>query len=237
MNTKNFSLLLPTRDRPVLVKRMINSMVETTSDIKNLELIVFVNDDDTESQDISHPLVSITKITGEKDTMGGMNRRCYKASRGNYIMLVNDDMLFRTKNWDKEALAKFSDFSDGIGMVYGNDLYYGKRVCTFPILSRTTWELTDRICPYEFKMHCIDSHIFDIFQRLSILGEKRITYLPNVIFEHMHYELSASLDEPESPVKNSEEDEALFFSLAEERQRIAMKMFEYIKNKKQEIAL
>ncbi len=232
MNTKNFSLLLPTRDRPVLVKRMINSVVETTSDIKNLEIIIFVNDDDTESQGIYHPLVSITKVIGKKDTMGGMNRNCFKSSRGNYVMLVNDDMLFRTKDWDKKVLAKFSDFPDGIGMVYGNDLYYGKRVCTFPILSRATWELTDRICPNEFKMHCIDSHIFDIFERLSILGEKRATYLPDVIFEHMHYELSAALDEPEAPVKKSDNDEALFFSLAKERQRIAVKIFEYIKNKK-----
>ena len=79
----DISLLLPTRKRQPLVQRLFQSLVETTSQIHKLEVVLYVDLDDPESQQISHPALSLIKCVGEAgQTMGDMNRKCYEASHG-----------------------------------------------------------------------------------------------------------------------------------------------------------
>jgi len=226
--TKNFSLILPTRNRPDLVNRLLGSILETTSNPDTLEIILGVDEEDLEGHKISHPLLTIKKTIVPPSNMGSIVRDCYGKSTAQYIVLINDDVVFRTKNWDIKVLEAFSCFSDELALVYCNDLYYGKRLSTFPILSRTACLLMNGICPAKYKSHCIDSHIFDIFKQLSQLGHKRMTYLPNVIFEHMHYGVTLSSYEGSLFNANHADDQSLYFSLAEERQQIAFQMAQYI---------
>ena len=116
-------------------------------------------------------------------------------------------------------------------MVYGNDLYYGDLMCTFPILTRTVCELMDGVCPAEYRWHCIDSHLLDLFKRLKLVGYARSIYLKNVLFEHMHHELSAAIND-DSDVKpaSDTDDQDIYFSLADRRQTIAQKMADHIRN-------
>ena len=136
---------------------------------------------------------------------------------------------------DVKVLKVFSGFPDDLGMVYGNDLYYGDLMSTFPILSRTACDILGKICPADYKWHCIDAHILDVFKRLSKLGQKRLAYLRNVVSEHMHHELSAAINDPDIKPKSDVDDQAVYFSLAKSRQEIAEKMAEYIKNRKGEV--
>jgi glycosyltransferase involved in cell wall biosynthesis len=228
---KDYSLILPTHNHPTLVKRLLDSIVNTTSSLDRLEVILYLDSDDLQSQNISHPAIDIIKVIKQPDTMGNMIRAGYAASQAKYIMLLNDDMLFHTKEWDAKVLEVFSRFDDEPAMVYGNDLYYGKMICTFPILTRTACELMEKICPAEYRLHCIDAHIFDIFKRLEGMGYKRAVYLRNVIFEHMHHELAAINDSETGP-KSDTDDQSLYFSFAQHRQQVALKMAELIKDRK-----
>lgn len=230
MNSKTFSLILPTRDHPTLVMQLFESIVKTASMLDSLEIVLYADNDDIESQSLAHPLLSISRITGEAKTIGGITQECYEKSRGKYIILANDDMVFRTKAWDARVLAAFSKFSDEIALVYGNDLYYGKRMSTFPILSRTACDLMGKICPVEYHRHCIDPHILDIFKRLEKLGFKRTVYLGNVIFEHMHNELGILISDPETVPRNDIDDQELYFKFSDYRQQIAEKLANHIKN-------
>jgi len=227
---KNFSLILPTRSRLSLVKRLFGSIIETSANLDLLEIILCIDEDDPESRKISHPLLAIKKIIVPQRSFGSIIRDCYSKSTARYIVLINDDVIFRTKNWDIKALEALSRFSDDLVLVYCNDLYYGKRLSTFPILSRTTCDLMDNICPAKYNSHCIDSHIFDIFKRLSQLGHKRLIYLPNVIFEHMHYGVTLSSYEGNYFNANHADDQLSYLSFAEERQQIAFKMAQYIES-------
>jgi len=229
---KDFSLILPTRERPMLVKRLLDSVVETVSDPGRLEIVLYVDEDDTESRNISHPSLHIVSQTGPspRKTMGNIIKDCYKASCGRFVMLINDDVVFRTKDWDNRLLEAFSRFDDGVALVYGKDLYYDEQMCTFPVLPRMTCDLMDGICPGEYDSHCIDSHIFDTFKRLTELGHDRSVYLDDVVFEHMHYELVASAYEDGPERKNDRDDQAVYLSLADDRQRAAMRMAQYIES-------
>jgi len=227
---KDFSLILPTRDHPALARRLLDSIAKTTSNPSALEIILYVDSDDIESQEISHPQLFISKIIGCGDSMSEITRKCFELSQGKFVMLINDDMLFKTRDWDIKVLDVFSRFPEDVGLVYGNDLYYGKRMSTFPILSRKACELMDKICPVQYRRHCIDPHILDIFKRLEKLGYKRAVYLGNVIFEHMHNELGILINDPESTPQGDEDDQELYFKFVDYRQQIAERMAEYINN-------
>ena len=228
----DLSLILPTRGHPRLVKQLFDSIVNTTSDLNRLEVVLYVDQDDPESLAIDHPLLSFTRLTGHGETMGSITRLCYEKCRGKFVMLLNDDMIFRTKNWDVQVLEQFARFPDGVALVYGNDLYYGKKMATFPILSRIACDMMGGICPPDYRRHCIDPHILDVFQRLERLGHKRSIYLPHVVFEHMHYELGLIMSDPEYIPASDADDQEKYFLLAEDRQRIAENMAKYIENAK-----
>jgi len=236
--TKNFSLILPTRDRPMLIKRLFDSLTQTVGDPDRVEVVLYIDQDDVESRNISHPLLDTIRQIGPRPrkTMGNIVKDCYEASRGRYIMLINDDMVFHTKKWDVELLEAFSKFPDEVALVYGKDLYYGKEMSTFPVLSRTACDLMDGICPGKYDSHCIDAHIFDTFKRLSDLGHNRTVYLPNVVLEHMHYGLGALVCETGSEHKNDQDDQAAYLSFAEERQRTAVRMAQYVESQKNSAA-
>lgn len=232
---KEFSLILPTRERPILLKRLLDSIADTVSEPERLEIVLYVDEDDVESRNVSHSSLFIVKQIGPRPrkSMGAIIGECFKASRGRNIMLLNDDVVFRTKDWDVKVLEGLSRFPDNVVLVYGKDRYYDAEMCTFPILPRTTCDLMEGICPSDYYSHCIDSHVFDIFERLSSLGHDRSVYLPNVVFEHMNYELGASAYEPGFRRSNNRDDQAVYLSLADQRQMIAGKMAQYIESREE----
>jgi len=213
----NISLLLPTRHRVALVHRLFESLARTTADLQGLEVVLYVDEDDPASQEISHPTLSLVKIVGMPGlAMGSMNRACYAASHGRYVMLINDDLIFRTQEWDIRILDTASRFADEIVLIYGNDLDQEDAVPTFPILSRTACEILGEICPRAYLDLYIDVHLLDIFKQLRRLGHNRILYLRDVVFEHMHHVVGKATPEMYYK-KNQRADEILFIALDDER--------------------
>ena len=224
------SIILPTRGRQSSVYRLLDSIVKTTDNPEDLEIILYTDEDDLESQGISYNALTLIKLTGPSKPMGAITNICYKASTGRYIFLMNDDVIFQTLHWDKTVLMTFEKFQDGIALIYGNDLYKGEGIPTFPIISRTFCGLMDGVCPSGYIRFHIEYHILDIFRRLSHRGYKRIAYLPHVIFEHMHYTIGKSEPDNTYTFKNNTDDEMLFITSSRERYYLALKLAQYIKN-------
>ena len=76
---------------------------------------------------------------------------------------------------------------DQVYLAYPNDLFKGRRLSSFPILSRRTCELLADPFPRAYVGAFIDQHLLDVFKRLEWRGHPRIVYLEDVIFEHMHF--------------------------------------------------
>ena len=95
------SLLLPTRGKPNLAGRFLRSLHETAHHPEEIEVVLGVDDDDPQSHSISHDgLASKMLILPAGLTMGALNRACFEASTGRYVMLINDDVIVRTPGWD-----------------------------------------------------------------------------------------------------------------------------------------
>jgi len=228
-----FSLLLPTRGRPALLQRLFHSIACTTSNLDEVEAVLYIDNDDLESANVHYPGLSIIIVRGARKTMGEMTQACYDASHGQVIALINDDAVFHTSGWDETILDSFSKFSDSIALVYANDQYYGKQVSTFPILHHRCCELLGQVVPAAYNSHCIDSHILDIFQRLAALGHDRLMYLPHVTIEHMYFNLGLEAYGETHADNCHHDDQRTYLSLSEERQQIALRLAEAIESSRQ----
>lgn len=215
------SLLLPTRGRPELARRFMESVLQQANQSQAVEVILCIDEDDTGSHDLDYPGLTVKKIIGPRNTMGALNTACLNASRGDIVILVNDDMVIRTKGWDDIIRGVDAGIEDKIYLAYGNDLYKGEKLCSFPILSRRTCELLIDPFPENYKGAFIDYHLLDIFRRLQHAGYDRIRYLENVAFEHMHYRSGKAEMDATYKERNRFGDDGVFLALRDYREHSA----------------
>lgn len=221
LTSPSISLLLPTRGRPALVERLFKSIAETTAQSERVEIILFVDEDDTGSHHLDSEEISVTRLIGPRTSMGCYNSACYAAARGDIIILINDDMVIGTPGWDNMIAEMDAGFSDKIYLAYGNDLFKKGDLCTFPILSRRTCELLVEPYPMAYRGAFIDYHLFDIFKRLQHAGFGRIRYLEDVVFEHLHYRTGKAPFDETYGKRDRFSDDPTFLALIESRRASA----------------
>lgn len=223
------SLLLPTRGRPALVERFFGSVVAHTDCIDDIEVILYIDDDDIGSHHLDSEKLFVNRIVGPRISMGGYNSACYAVAQGRIIILVNDDMVINTPGWDRKIIDLDERISDKIYLAYGNDLFNKKRLCTFPILSRQTCEILQEPYPKEYLGAFIDYHIFDIFKRLQNAGYDRIHYLDDVVFEHLHYRTGKASFDATYQKRGRFADDEIFLSLIGARKKASARLLRFLR--------
>lgn len=185
------SIIVPTRGRPAQLRAFLDSLAQTAERIADLEVVLVVDDDDAESIAFTHGEVTLRRVVVPRGLpMGALNARGYAASSGARIMLCNDDVVVRTPGWDTRLHAVFSSYPDGVVLAHVNDGTFKESLCIFPCVSRELAVLAGGICHEGYRRYRIDDHIYNVFNLLAVLGEKRIQYLPDVLFEHHNYAAS-----------------------------------------------
>lgn len=233
MNDSMISLLLPTRQRPALVQRLFQSIVEQTSQLDKVEVVLYIDEDDISSHYLDSQYFRVTRIVGPALSMGGYNSACFGRASGAIIILVNDDIVIRTQSWDDCLRAINARFEDKIYLAYPNDLFKKSKFSTFPIMSRRTCEILVEPYPLVYKRFFIDYHLFDIFKRLQHTGFDRICYCEDVVFEHLHYRMGkASYDQTyEYGRKGRFADDSTFIRLTGMRSAAAKRLARAIDDK------
>ncbi|MBA4063577.1 MAG: hypothetical protein C0501_07650 [Isosphaera sp.] len=230
MTRPTFSLIVPTRGRPAQLRRFLASAADTAAHPEHVEVILVVDADDPGSFGVSHPRLAVRTVVGPPGrTMGELNAAGYAASAGDRVMLLNDDVVVRTRGWDARALAAFQRFPDPFVLVHVNDTLMRDHLCTFPLVSRAFCDLAGDICPTGYRRYRIDDHIEDVFNLVAAAGERRAVYLPGVVFEHTN-----AVQHPEAGrVYQSDPDilaldAPLFDALFPERKELALRVLEAI---------
>ena len=96
------SISCPSRGRPQLAKRMIDTAYNTAAD--DIEFLIYLNNDD--------PALEEYKDTIDKKhyTVGPNRSTCYswnlmaEKARYDYVFLAGDDIQFKTQNWDTKMV-------------------------------------------------------------------------------------------------------------------------------------
>lgn len=230
MASERISLILPTRGRPKFVERLFRSLTQLTAHLDLIEVILYVDEDDTASHHLDSQYFSVKRIIGPKLSMGEYNTSCLRVSSGEIIILVNDDIVIRTKDWDVRVRSVHSQCKDQIYLAYPNDLFKKSKFCTFPILSRRTCDLLVEPFPGAYKRYFIDPHLFDIFKRLKHAGYARIFYCRKIVFEHLHFRVGkAACDETYQHGKEGRfDDDQTFIDLIKMRSNSAKRLISVI---------
>jgi glycosyltransferase involved in cell wall biosynthesis len=225
-----FSIIVPTRGRPALLGRLLSSLRETARNPDSLEVITIVDADDPESLEVSCEGVRIERVLVPPGlTMGELNLAGYRVARGRYLMLLNDDVVACTLDWDIHLQQVMESFPDGIVLAHVNDLLFRDTLCTFPVLTREFCEIAGGVCRPEYRRYRIDDHIHHLFDLIYLLGHRRRVFLPDVVFEHrlgVVNDSGALQYVPDPSIHRL--DSGDFERLIEDRRRVALECAERI---------
>lgn len=228
------SLLLPTRGRTSLVTRLFESIAKNTYHLDQVEVVLYVDEDDLESHDLNSVDFRVVRIIGPALSMGGYNSACLNKAQGDVLILANDDMVIQTTGWDDRVRALNVEFEGHIYLGYANDLFKKSRFCTFPIISRRTCELLGNPYPAAYQRFFIDVHLFDIFKRLQHAGFDCIRFCDDLVFEHCHYNNGkAPYDETYHRGRNGRfADDLTYIALTAMRSAAAKRLLREIRNER-----
>lgn len=192
----NFSIVLASRERSQLLVALTKSIAENTHDLSQIELLVAIDDDDPESHDAARHIHGwfpwarfFSRPRSEWLNRDYLNWVYEKNGTGKYIIICNDDCLFRTQNWDQIALAKLEDYlkdkPDGIVYGYLEDkltFKHGYGFCCFPLISRAGFLALGWAIVPVFRGWNADLWLWKTY-----LAVDRVCNIGEVVIEHMAY--------------------------------------------------
>jgi len=218
------SILVPTRGRAELARRFLESVLARSDRPELVEVVLYADEDDKPSHSLSVDGLDVKTIIGPRVSMGEYNSACFERSRGEIVILGNDDVVIQTRGWDRKLRELHAAMHDGVYLAYPNDLFKGKQLSAFPILSRRTCETLGEPFPRAYRGAFIDYHLLDVFKRLERRGHPRIVYLEDVVFEHMHYRTGKGDFDAVYGQRSRFGDDETFIRLRDERSAAAHRL-------------
>ena len=236
------SILTPTRNRPDNCQRFIKSIYQTTKNIGNIELLFYVDSDDPSigaymslQQHCYDEFPGFPRVQfnfGDPQSVCDSWNLMAKDCMGDVIIMGNDDLIYRTPNWDIKLIKELSTIKDNIYCAWVNDGINGERHCAFPIISRK-WVETLGYCfapAGTFNFGYNDTWVYHIG---ILLG--RLKYIPDILVEHMHFSKGkAEMDDTYARNRTQErgnlyqKDKVIFNDYTEKRIWDAGKLIEKI---------
>lgn len=178
-------LTCPARSRPQLLSKMINSFIITKSD--DTDLVIGLDNDDDQLQNYIN-LCNNNNIKFEisrRDNVAYIhNRLANNNPNYDYYMPVNDDIVFRTNNWDTILVSTIEEKGSGWGISYGKDydankdIYY-KPYPTFGMISGNIVKRLGYLYPPNLKAFYGDTFLLDFGRSLG-----RLFYCEEVLIQH-----------------------------------------------------
>lgn len=184
-------VLIPSRGRPQSVAPLREAFANTcTLDTR----LIFVVDDDDETLDDYMAEVSADVPGFYRAELGAMedSHSMVYALNGAAMMVINtfipapyaiafmgDDHRPRTKGWDEVYLNELSEL--GSGLVYGNDLLQCERLPTQVAMTADIIKAIGAMAPPSLQHLAVDNFWLELGH-----GANCITYLPDVVVEHLH---------------------------------------------------
>jgi hypothetical protein len=180
-------VIVPTRGRPANVERLerTRAVLDPTAAWESLtEFLYVVDDDDPELS--AYKALSMTRnpsrlIVAPRLRLAGTLNEQVRRHQEYYdaVGFMGDDHCPRTQGWDIEILSALN--ANRPGVVYGNDLLQGAALPTAVFMDCTIPRALGYFCPPGM------THLYlDNFWKATGEALGTLTYLPDVIIEHLH---------------------------------------------------
>ena len=189
------ALLCPTRERLPSIKRLIGSIIETTSNLENINLYLGIDSDDPtknvlESLVAPHSFIKVITIpsSGEFLGLGKIWNLMVEEVSDEILSMIGDDMVFETKGWDTVVLEEFNKVKDNVLLVHFNDGMRGEGnylnqepLAVHSFIHRLYYETFGYYVREEWKHGFHDTWLNDVYK---LAGRK--VYRHDVMINHLH---------------------------------------------------
>jgi glycosyltransferase involved in cell wall biosynthesis len=167
----DFSLILPSRGRPQLLRGLLESIKETTARLERLEVLVAVDDDDEETlavaRGVEYPWVYFRVCRRSSNFSRDYYSWLATLSQGRFIMALNDDCSLLTTDWDDVARHYLKD-----PICYGRTVdvpWLGGDYCYFPMLSRAAFDALTYFFHPSLPVYGADVHLYRVCKAAGIV--------------------------------------------------------------------
>ena len=168
------SVLCPSRSRPVLAKRMVDSVLKNPG--CNIEIILYLNEDDPMLSDYLENITNVKIIVGpDQSTSYSWNLMAPQA-KYDILMLMGDDSIIETDNWGIMITQEFNKIPDKILMVAPKAGTLGKAKCPHFFLHKNWIEALGYFLPPHFHHHYVDLWVRDLARSV-----RRFVHLENFV--------------------------------------------------------
>lgn len=178
-------VIIPTRGRPQSVPELIAAWDETGA---TADLLFAVDTDDPElaaykkhAADLKGDSRFRFTFGKRRRLVGTLNQQAVKAAKTyRFLAFMGDDHRPRPadQSWDERIRICLSG---GPGIVYGNDLLQGEKMATAVAMTSDIVTTLGYMCPPILVHLCADLVWLDWGR-----GMQRITYLDDMVIEHLH---------------------------------------------------
>lgn len=194
---RTMTLLCPTRGRTSQVIRMLTSIQDTAAVPGRVEVLFYVDSDDTSLPEYRELFAGIGErfgslgrcemLVGEPIGVPAAWNELAAAAGGDLLMMANDDQLYVDVGWDVVLDARVTELTaerpDEVLCLFFDGGQYPEGAHDFPILTRVWYETVGYFTPTMFSQWEVETWVFDIAERLD-----RVFSVPGVLVEHLHYQ-------------------------------------------------
>lgn len=207
-------VIIPTRGRPRAVPEIVQAWDDTGA---TADLLFCVDKDDPELAGYKAHAKALADdgrvrfvFWARKRLVGTLNQAAVKNTPDyRFLAFMGDDHRPRPADtpWDERIRVCLSG---GPGIVYGNDLLQGEAMATAVAMTSDIVATLDYMAPPAMVHLCVDLCWLDWGR-----GMGRITYLPDMVIEHLHpangkAELDQGYEEANSPERASADSAAYY---------------------------
>ena len=183
------SVILPTRGRFKLFIASVESLILHCSDIKNFEVLVALDNDDSSSNlkinEYAHDKNNIKVFYYDRHYYSGLhnyyNDLALRAS-GELLLVWNDDAIMESFGWDAEILNNSESFCVLSPKVSNMEKYWATQGVLFPIIPKKWVDITGEL---SYVPAC-DSWIDILSKRLGLLKN-----IDSISIRHNRHDLTS----------------------------------------------
>ena len=192
------SLLCPSRERLNKFLTFLTSVISTTHDIKNINIVLGVDEDDPKFKSYKKiaknldfiQFITFSKTLFKEKGLSGLWNKMANECSGDILGMVGDDMIFKTNDWDKKIIETFINKKDNMHLIHCNDGMRGpgnkySNVEPLAVNSFIHREYVDTIGWYVEDIEPNTYHDTYLHKLFEILNRK--IYYHDIVIKHLHF--------------------------------------------------